>query len=99
MWSQKEYYDLLTQCRSDHSKFVYMQQSLLGKEIVDKLTYDFEIVFTFRATCARLPEFSYRDHVEMWVLSKETSTLELPNTDQRKAVRNFGRTKYVLHAP
>ena len=75
-----------------------MQQCLLGKEIVDKLADDFEIVFTFRATCARLLDFSLKDHVEMWVLSKEMSTLEFRTMDQWKAIENFGRTKYTLYA-
>ena len=75
-----------------------LQQALSGKATVDKLEDDFEIVFTFRATCARLPDFSYRDHMEMWVLSKEMSTLEFPTMDQWKEVENFGRTKYTLHA-
>ena len=80
MWSQKEYYDLLIQCELDQSKFTNMQKSLSGKEIVDKLADDFKIVFNFRATCAWIPNFSYRDHMEMQVLLKETSTLELPTT-------------------
>ena len=74
-----------------------MRLSLLGKEIVDKMVDESEIMFTFRATCTRIPDFSYRDHVEMRVLSKEMSTLELPTADQWKKVEKFGRTKYVLH--
>ena len=98
MWSQKKYHDLLIQCRSNNSKFVDMQQALSRKEIVDKMADDFKIVFTFRAMCARLPDFSYREHVVMRVLSKETSTLEFPTTDLWKEFEKFGSTKYTLHA-
>ena len=98
MLSQKEYHDLLIRCRLDHSKFVDMQQSLSRKTIIDKLADELEIVLTFNATCARLPNFSYRDHVEIGVLSKDISTLELPTIYHWKSVEKFWRIKYVLHA-
>ena len=98
MCSQKEYYDLLIQCRLDHSKFVDMQQSLSGKGIVEKLADDFEIVFTFKATCAHFTDYSYRDHVELCVLSRETSTLELPYVDQWKSLDKYGKSKDILQA-
>ena len=47
-----------------------MQLSLSGKTIVEKLSKDFEIFNTFRATCAQLPEISYMDHVELRVQVK-----------------------------
>ena len=75
MLAQKEYQDKLIECRLDHTKCTDMHQSLSGKTIVDKLEDDFEIVFDFKAMCARLPYFSYRDHVELCVLSKEMFTL------------------------
>ena len=70
MLSKKEYHDYLIECRSYHTKFADMQQSLSGKTIVDKLEYDFEILFSFKDTCAHLLYFSYRDHVELGVLVK-----------------------------
>ena len=73
-----------------------MQQSLSCKTIVDKLSEDFEILHTFRATCVQLPEFSYVDHVELRVLAKEMASLELPTVDQWKTVEKYGRTKYRL---
>ena len=74
-----------------------MKQSLSGKEIVYKLADDFEILFVFRTTCACLPEFSYRDHVEMRVMEKEMAILELPSPDQWKLVEKYGRSRYKLH--
>ena len=70
MLSQKEYQDHLNECRLDRKKFVDMQKSLLGKEIVDKLADYFEMIFSFKSTCARILHFSYRDHVELRVLEK-----------------------------
>ena len=58
-----------------------MQQSLSGKEIIDKLSEYFEMLYAFRATCAQLPEFSYMEHVELRVLEKEMANLELPTID------------------
>ena len=77
-------------------KFEDMQQSLSRKKIVENLSIDFEIIDTFRATCAQLPTISYVDHVELRVLTKETVGLELPNINQWKKVEKFGNTKYSL---
>ena len=98
MLSQKEYQDRLIECRSNHIKFADMQQSLLGKEIVDKLADDFEMIFSFKAMCAPLPYFSYRYHMELRVLEKEMAILDLPSVDQCKSVEKYGRSKYKLHA-
>ena len=70
MLSKKEYHDYLIECRSYHTKFADMQQSLSGKKILDKLADDFEMIFSFKSTCAHLPDFSYRAHVELQVLTK-----------------------------
>ena len=59
----------------------HMQQSLLWKKIVEKLSMDFEIIYAFRATCAQFSTISYVDHVELRVLAKEMDTLELPTVD------------------
>ena len=48
--SQKDYKDFLLDCRSDHRKFRDMEQALSGKVIFDKLAYDFELWFDFKAT-------------------------------------------------
>ena len=47
MWSRKEYNDRLTSCRLDHMHFDDMQQqSLSGKEVIDKLAGAFEMFST-----------------------------------------------------
>ena len=65
MLSQKEYQDHLIECRSDHRNFADMQQSLSLKAIIGKLADDFEMIFSFKAMCAHLQYFSYRDHMEL----------------------------------
>ena len=59
-----------------------MQQYFSGNTKVDKLPEDFEIVYSFRATCAQLLEFSYVEHVELRVLAKEMAILKLPTIEQ-----------------
>ena len=98
MLSQNEYHESLTRCGLDHSKFVDMQQSLARNIIVKKIADEFELVFTFRATCTKFSDFLYRDHVELCVLEKEVFVLYLSTVAQWKAVNKFGRSKYILHA-
>ena len=97
MFSQKEYHDHLIECRLYHWKFKDMQQSLSGKVIVDKLSYAFELLFSFKSTCAWFPYFSYREHVELRVLEKEMASLDLPSIDQWKLVEKYGISKYKMH--
>ena len=73
-----------------------LQQCFYGKTILGKLSEDFEILNTFRATCAHLPEISFMDHVELRVLEKEMANLELPTVAQWKTVEKYGKTKYIL---
>ena len=58
-----------------------MQQSLLRKEIVDKLADDFEILFSFKAMCVCFPYFSYKDDVEIRELEKEMAILDLSSIE------------------
>ena len=95
--SQVEDQTLLVKCRLDHNKFEDMNQSLSRKTVVDKLAVNFEIINTFRTFCSQLPPISYVDHVELRVLVKEMTNLELPSVDQWKTIEKFGRTKYKLH--
>ena len=84
MLSQKQYQDRLIEWRSDHINFVNIHQSVSIKEIVYKLANDFEMIFSFKAMCARLLDFSYRDHAKLRVLAKEMASLDLPSLDQWK---------------
>ena len=95
-WSQKDYNDRLINCRSDHRKFDDMQQSLSGKIVVDKLAGDFGLLFYFKATCAKLADFSYVDNLHLRVLVKEMVNLDFPTIDQWKTVEQFGKNKYKL---
>ena len=49
MMSQNEYQDHLIESRPYYKTFAYMQLSLSGKSIVDKLEYDFEMIFSFKS--------------------------------------------------
>ena len=55
--SQKEYLDKLVNCRWDHSKFEDMQQDISGRVVFDKLVEEFELLFDFTVTCAKVPNF------------------------------------------
>ena len=60
MWPQKEYNETLIDCKLYHKQFYDMQkQSLSLKIVIDKLVGDFEMLFNFKATCAKLTDFSY----------------------------------------
>ena len=97
MLTKKEYQDKLIECEMDHTNFADMHQSLSRKIIVEKLADEFEMFFAFKEACACLQNYSYRDHVELRMLSKEMFTLDLPSTNQWKTVEKYGRSKYTLH--
>ena len=83
MWSQKEYSDRLIGCRLYQRQFDDMQeQSLSGKNVINKLAGDFEMLFDFKAMCAKLPYFSYSENVELRVLDKEMINMDLQVIDQ-----------------
>ena len=65
--SQKEYLEFLVTCRSDNIKFRDMQQSFSSRTVCDKLSSEFELLFDFKATCAKAPETSYPETMELKV--------------------------------
>ena len=79
--SQSEYQDLLVKTRLDHRIIEYLTQSLTWKAIIDKLVMDFEILDSFRMIGTKMPPISYVDHVELRVLAKEMTNLEVPYGD------------------
>ena len=97
MLTQKEYHEKLIECILDHTNFADMNQSLSRRIIFDNLANEFEIFFALKEVCSHLLNYSYRDHIELCVIAKEMSTLELPPPDQWKIVEKFRRTKYMLH--
>ena len=65
--------------------------------MVDKLAKDFEMMFDFKATCAKLPYFSYIENVEFRVLEKEMANMDLPTADEWRTIQQFGKNKYKSH--
>ena len=94
--SKKEYLDKLVNCRSDHSKFEDMQQALSGRNVFDKLVGEFKLLFDFKVMCAKVPNFSYVDNMELKVPEHEMVVADLPNTEHWRAVQQYGSTKYKL---
>ena len=82
----------------DHSKFDDLEKSLIGKNIVDKLTEDFKILQKFTIIRSRLPKVSYEAYMELEVSIREMMECDTPIAEQWKAVERFGKTKYILHA-
>ena len=63
-----------------------MTQYLSGKNVIDKLAVDFELINTFSTVCTQLPPISYVDHVKLSVMEKEMANLELAFVDQWKKI-------------
>ena len=94
--SQKECLDKLVNCRLDHSKFEDMQQALFGRNVFDKLVGEFKLLFDFKVACAKVPNFSYADNMDLRFLAHEMVVADLPNTEHWRAVQQYGSTKYKL---
>ena len=94
--SQKEYLDKLVNCKSDHNKFEDMQQALSGRVVFDKLAREFELLFDFKVTCAKVPNFSYADNMDLRVLAHEMVVVDFPNPENWRAIQQYGSTKYNL---
>ena len=60
--TQEEYLERLVLRRSNHNKFGNMQHALLGSIVFDKLARSFELSAYFKATCATVSDFSYREN-------------------------------------
>ena len=60
MLSQKDHNDRLINCKLDHRQFYDTQQQFLsGKTLIEILAGYFEMLFDFKATCAKLQDLSY----------------------------------------
>ena len=66
--SNKEYNDLLTQARMDHSKFEDLEKNLKGEAIVNKLSDDFDILAQFKMIKSNYPPLSISPCVEIHIL-------------------------------
>ena len=74
-----------------------MQQSLLGKVIVDKLNRDFELMFDFKAACAEVPETSYPETMELKAQAFDMEVVALPGPDLWRVIQQYGSTKFKMH--
>ena len=73
-------------CRLDNRKFGDMQQSLSGKVVFDKLTMYFELLFDFKAACAKAPKTSYLETMELKALAYDMAIAPLPSPDLWKLI-------------
>ena len=78
--------DELVNCRSNHSKFEYMQQALSGRVLFDKLAGEFELLFDFKVSCAKVLNFSYADNMELRILEHEMVVVDFPNPEHWRIV-------------
>ena len=73
-----------------------MQQALSGRVVFDKLAREFESLFDFKVVCAKVPNFSYADNMELKVLPCEMVVAYLPNPEHQRVVQQYESTKYKL---
>ena len=60
---------------------MYSVETPLNRYLED----EFEILFSFKDVCACFQNYSYKDHVELWALSKEMFTLDFhPRTNGKQ---------------
>ena len=83
--------------RLDNNKFGDMEQSMLGKVVFDKLTMDFELLFDFKATCAKVPETSYPKMMELKAQAYDMVVVTLPGPDLWRIIQLYGSTKFKMH--
>ena len=72
--------------RSENSKFQDMQQSLSGKTVFNKLASEFELLFDFKATCAKEPKTSYPETMELKVQAFDMVVTTLPGPNQWRSI-------------
>ena len=73
-----------------------MQQDMSGSNVFDKLVGEFELLFDFYVACAKVPNFSYADNMDLRVLAHEMVVAYLPNPEHWRVVEQYGSTKYKL---
>ena len=62
----------------------------------DKLAEKFEFLFDFKVACAKVPNFSYPDNMDLRVLEHEMVVAYSTNHEHWRAVQQYGSTKYKL---
>ena len=62
-----------------------MQQALSKRVMFDKLAEEFELLFDFKVLCAKVPNFSYANNMELRVLAHEVVVAYSPNSEYWRA--------------
>ena len=73
-----------------------MQQSLLGRTIFDKLASEFELLFDFNPTCAKAPEASFTETMELRVQSLDMVFTTCPGPDQWRSIQQYWSNKFRM---
>ena len=63
----------------------------------DELSEEFELLFYFKVSCAKVPKFSYIDNMELRVLAHDMVVAEFLKPEHWRTVQQYGSTKYKLH--
>ena len=61
-----------------------------------KLAGEFESLFDFKVACAKVPNFSYADNMELRVLAHDMVVADLPKPEHWREVQQYGSSKYKL---
>ena len=59
-----------------------MQQDMSGRVVFDKLVEEFELLFDFKVTCAKVPNLSNTKSMELRVLVHEMVVVDFPKPEQ-----------------
>ena len=54
-------------------------------------------MFDFKVKCAKVPNLSYAESMELRVLAHEMVAADFPKTEHWRTVQQFGSNKYKLH--
>ena len=62
-----------------------------------EIVWEFELLFDFKDLCAKLPEPSYLENIELEVLAEEVVKLETLMNNQWKMIENYSKSEKRLH--
>ena len=62
----------------------------------NKLAEEFELLFDFKVACAKVPNISYAESMELRDLAHEMVVADFPKLEQWRTVQQFGSNKYKL---
>ena len=67
-----------------------------GKIIFDKLANEFELLFDFKATCATVPETSYRETMELKMQELDMALATFPSPDLWRSIQQYESRKFKM---